>query len=188
MCRHAGFQWEGARQRELSRGSGARCGGGRGEQLCCAVYFVLYIPVICIVVVAVPSVCCSVKLPLSRPTSFCLFLSILLRTPAGGGAVACRFCCRPQPNHNKINTFWAKTPPQTPQIISIHFKFRYCFLQASRLESNCSCKARILLTIGTETFYNHLFSKDIAFLSSTLSLCPVISFSSYFPNSFFNIP
>ena len=32
----------------------------------------------------------SVKLPLSRPTSFCLFLSILLRTPAGGrgGCVA----------------------------------------------------------------------------------------------------
>ena len=31
------------------------------------------------------SLCCSVKLPLSRPTSFCLFLSILLRTLVGGG-------------------------------------------------------------------------------------------------------
>ena len=39
-----------------------------------------------------PSVCCSVKLPLSRPTGFCLFLVILLRTPAGGGAAAWRFC------------------------------------------------------------------------------------------------
>ena len=39
---------------------------------------------ICIVVVTVPFVCCSVKLPLSRATSFCLFLSILLHTPAGG--------------------------------------------------------------------------------------------------------
>ena len=44
-----------------------------------------------------PSVCCSVKLPLSRPTSFCLFLPILLRTPEGGGAAAWRFCCRRQP-------------------------------------------------------------------------------------------
>ena len=47
-----------------------------------------------------PSVCCSVKLPLSRPTVFCLFLSILLRIPAGGGAATWRFCCRPQPNQN----------------------------------------------------------------------------------------
>jgi len=48
------------------------------------VRFVLCIPLICIVVVAVPFVCCSVKLPLSRPTSFCLFLSILLRPPGRG--------------------------------------------------------------------------------------------------------
>ena len=50
-----------------------------------------------------PSVCCSFKLPLSRPTSFCLFLSILLRTPVGGGAAAWCFCCRQQlkPKH-----FW----------------------------------------------------------------------------------
>jgi len=32
--------------------------------------FALYIPLFCIVVVPVPFVCCSVKLPLSRPTSF----------------------------------------------------------------------------------------------------------------------
>jgi len=44
-----------------------------------------------------PSVCCSVKLPLSRPTSFCLFLFIVLRMPAGGGAAAWCFCCRRQP-------------------------------------------------------------------------------------------
>ena len=53
-----------------------------------------------------PSVCCSVKLPLSRPTSFCLFPSILLRTPAGGGAAAWRFCCRRQLNQNMGTTFW----------------------------------------------------------------------------------
>jgi len=56
-----------------------------------AVRFVLCILLICIVVVTVPSVCCSVKLPLSRPTSFCLFLSILLCTPAGEGEAAWRF-------------------------------------------------------------------------------------------------
>jgi len=53
-----------------------------------------------------PSVCCSVKLPLSRPTGFCLFLFILLRTPAGGGAAAWRFCCRqqPKPKHMVYDT------------------------------------------------------------------------------------
>ena len=65
--------------------------------------FLLCFPLICIVVVAVPSVCCCVKLLLSRPTNFCLFLSILLRTQAGGGAATWHFCCRPQPNHNSIS-------------------------------------------------------------------------------------
>jgi len=63
--------------------------------------FLLCILLICIIVVPVPFVCCSVKLPLSRPTSFCLFLSILLRTLAGEGAAAWRFHCWPQPNYNK---------------------------------------------------------------------------------------
>jgi len=67
---------------------------GRAGLLC---KFVSYFLLICIVVVPVPSLCCSVKLPLSRPTGFCLFLFILLRTPVGGGAAAWRFCCRRQP-------------------------------------------------------------------------------------------
>ena len=67
-----------------------------------AVRFVLCFLLICTVVAPVPFVCCSVKLPLSRPTSFCLFLSILFRTPAGGGVAAWCFCCRPQPIHNSI--------------------------------------------------------------------------------------
>ena len=62
--------------------------------------FVLCFPLICIVIVTVPLVCCSVKLPSSRPTSFCLFLSILLHTSAEGGASMWRFCCWPQTNHN----------------------------------------------------------------------------------------
>jgi len=91
---------------ELTRGSGGLSGGAVRESgsvvrvLFCG--FVLCNPLFCIIVVAVPSVCCSVKLPLSRPTGFCLFLSILLRTPAGGGAATWRFCCWPQPNHNSI--------------------------------------------------------------------------------------
>jgi len=64
------------------------------------VRFVLCFLLICIVVVTVPFVCCSVELPLSQPTSFCLFLSILLRTPVGRGTAMWHFCCRPQPNHN----------------------------------------------------------------------------------------
>ena len=48
------------------------------------VRFVLCFPIICIVVVPVPSVCCSVKLPLSRPTSFCLFSSHSPPHPGGG--------------------------------------------------------------------------------------------------------
>jgi len=66
----------------------------------CVVRFVLRFLLICIIVVPVPSVCCSVKLPLSRPTSFCLFYSILLCIAAGGGAATWRFCCWPQPNYN----------------------------------------------------------------------------------------
>jgi len=64
-------------------------------RLCSAGLFCIF-PFFCIVVVPVPFVCCSIKLPLSRPTSFCLFLSVLLCTPAGGGVTTWRFCCRPQ--------------------------------------------------------------------------------------------
>jgi len=53
----------------------------------CVLLFVLCILLIHIVVVVTALfVCCSVKLPLSQPTSFFLFLSILFPTPAGGGA------------------------------------------------------------------------------------------------------
>jgi len=126
MCRHDGFHWGGSGGAgTLSHGSGALGSGGRGERLCCAVCFVLCIPLICIVVVPVPFVCCSVKLPLSRPSSFCLFLSILLRTPAGGRAAAWRFCCRPQPNHNtgtqeEFTTFSSEEAKQlVPNAVSL---------------------------------------------------------------------
>jgi len=97
MCRHAGFRWGRRRGGDslAAREGAAPVLSGRAGLFCdlfCRVFLL-----VCIVVVPVPSVCCSVKLPLSRPTSFCLFLSILLRTVVGGGAAAWRFCCRKQP-------------------------------------------------------------------------------------------
>ena len=86
-------------------GTHSRLGAGAApvrfrESGCCTVrgcVFSLFVSLLFLF----PSVCCSVKLPLSRPTSFCLFLSILLRTPAGVGAAAWRFCCwrQPKPRH-----------------------------------------------------------------------------------------
>ena len=92
----------GATRRELSHGLGGRGAGPVRESGClgrtvrCCV-FLLFVHLLFLF----PSVCCSVKLPLSRPTGFCLFLFILLRTPAGGGAAAWCFCCRQQqkPKH-----------------------------------------------------------------------------------------
>jgi len=80
-----------------SRLAGARCWSCSGERLSGSCGSLLCFLLICTIVVTVPFVCCSVKLPLSRPTGFCLFLFILLCTPAGGGAAAWRFCCRRQP-------------------------------------------------------------------------------------------
>ena len=65
------------------------------------VWFVLCILLTRVIVVTIPLVCCSVKLPLSRPTSFCLFLSILLRTLVGRGEASWRFCYQLQSNHNR---------------------------------------------------------------------------------------
>jgi len=102
-----GSGWGRAGPREgtpgLARGCSAAAGGESSAFYCYASCILL----ICIVVVPVPFVCCSVKLPLCRPTSFCLFLSILLRTSVGRGAAAWRFCCQPQLNYHK-NVFFLK--------------------------------------------------------------------------------
>jgi len=57
---------------------------------------------ICTVLFLFPLFAVLFKLPLSRPTGFCLFLFILLRLPAGGGPAVWRFCCRraAAPNYN----------------------------------------------------------------------------------------
>jgi len=83
MCRHAGLLWGGwhGGNSLAARECAAPVLSEREGLLC---EFVSYFLLLCIVVVPVRFVCCSVKLPLSWPTSFCLFLFILLRTPAGG--------------------------------------------------------------------------------------------------------
>ena len=80
---------------------------GLGERAALFCWFVLCIPLICIVAVPVPFVCCSVQLPLSQPTGFFLFLSILLHTAVGGGEAVWCFCCRLQPNQNS-NAYYNK--------------------------------------------------------------------------------
>jgi len=78
---------------ELARGDGGEksvmdwehAGHWAVRAALCILLFVLYILLISVIVVTVPFVCCSVKLPLSGPMRFCLFLSILLLTPAGEG-------------------------------------------------------------------------------------------------------
>jgi len=89
MCRHAGFQVD-----ELAGGWGAKLiaapehAGHQAVRVALSTpLFVLHILLISITVNTVYFVCCSVKLSLSGPTSFCLFLSILLPTSAGGGAI-----------------------------------------------------------------------------------------------------
>jgi len=84
-------------------GTHSRLGSSRWQSWRAALWvvrFVLCFLLICTVAVIVPFACCSVKLPLSWPTRFCLFLFILLRTAAGGGAAAWCFCCWSQPNYN----------------------------------------------------------------------------------------
>jgi len=100
MCHHAGFWWgERGGGNSLAAWERAATAVVEGSSLGCAVR-VVFSPYLYRCCSCFPSVCCSVKLPLSRPTGFCLFLSILLHTPAGGGAAAWCFCCRPQPNQN----------------------------------------------------------------------------------------
>jgi len=83
MCLHAGFR--------LRRELGGRNSLAAWEHAAAVresgsvVWFVLCFLLIFIIVVTVPFVCCFVKLPLSQSMTFCLFLSILLRTRRGKG-------------------------------------------------------------------------------------------------------
>ena len=103
-CRHSGFCWGVSAAGTLSHLGSLRRRCGPRERVCFCRVFSLSVSFLFLF----PSVCCSVKLHLSRTTGFCLFIFILLRTPAGGGAVTWRFCCWPQPNHNTRQT-WCPT-------------------------------------------------------------------------------
>ena len=99
MCRHAGFRWGGqGGGNSLAAREGSAAVWSERAVLFCG--FVLYIPLFCIIVVPVPFG--SVKLPLSRPTSFCLFLSILLRTPVGGARPRGAFVAGCSRNQNRL--------------------------------------------------------------------------------------
>jgi len=80
-----GSGWEKLGGGKAVAGSGARMRQRAVRVALCVLLSVLCFLLICIVV-TVPFDRCSNKLPLSQPTSFFLFLSILLPTPAGGGA------------------------------------------------------------------------------------------------------
>jgi len=84
MSRHAGFRWGGVVRQELTRGSGGHSGGSVRESGSVLRVCFVYSPFFCIVV-PVPFVCCSVKLPLSVPTSF---LPVSFHSPPhpGGGS------------------------------------------------------------------------------------------------------
>jgi len=87
----------GVARRELTCGSGERSAGPVRESGFVLQSVLSCFLLICIVVFPVPFVCCSVKLPLSRPTSF---LPVYFHSPPhcrGGGAAAWLFCCRRQP-------------------------------------------------------------------------------------------
>ena len=86
MCHHAGFQVGELAGGEINRGSGVSRALGIES---CSLHFpnfcIFFLSVLLLLLFALFAV--SIKLPLSRPTSFCLFLSILLPTLVGGGVI-----------------------------------------------------------------------------------------------------
>ena len=90
----------GAGQREISRCSGAHgsC-GGRWERFSvfCCLCCVFSLSVSLLFLFPLFAVLWNCFYP--DPRIFCLFLSIPLHTPAGGGAAMWRFCCQPRLNY-----------------------------------------------------------------------------------------
>jgi len=102
---HVPSRWvpvRGAAPWDLTRGSGARGTGPVRESGClgCAIRVVfspyLYRYCSCSLLFAV-----LLNFSYPYPPVFCLFISILLRTLAGGGSATWHFCCRwqPKPKH-----------------------------------------------------------------------------------------
>ena len=88
----------GVARQELTRGSGA-CGAGPVRENAsvgsCGLFCVF--PLSVSLLLLFPLFAVLLNCPYPDPPVFCLFLSILLRTPAGGGAAAWPFCCRGEP-------------------------------------------------------------------------------------------
>ena len=85
MCCHAGFRWGnwvGVRQSRLGRAQGT----GQWELLCpfCCLFCVFSLSVSLLLLFALFAV--LLNCPYPDPPVICLFLSILLPTPVGGGA------------------------------------------------------------------------------------------------------
>ena len=111
-------------------------------------------------------VCSSVKLPLSLPTSFCLFLSILLCTPAGGGVAMWPFCCRLQPNYNNH---------RARSRIKILWQMVICFLlDYFSIASHFSVEAPLF------NLFSVLFTLPIKTVQPTPKKLLVISYSFFF--------
>jgi len=70
---------------------------GLRERVCCAVYFVMFSPYLYHCCSCFPLFAVLLNCPYPDPPVFCLFLSILLRTTAGGGVAAWHFFCWRQP-------------------------------------------------------------------------------------------
>jgi len=101
MYCHAGFGVGELARGEVNGGSRA-CEASAVRVALCISLFVLYILLISIVVVTVHFICCSVKLPLSRPTSFAFFFPFFSPSLRGKGRQSDHMvlCCWPGPNCN----------------------------------------------------------------------------------------
>jgi len=104
MCRHAGFRLGGG-WGELGWGKGLAAQelvvaavGESGSVHSCCLFCVFSLSVS--LSLLFPLFAVLLNGPFPDPPAFCLFLSILLRTPEGRGAAAWRFCYWPQPNYN----------------------------------------------------------------------------------------
>jgi len=71
------------------------------ERFCSAGLFCIF-PLSVSLLFLFPLFAVLLNCPYPDPPVFCLFLFILLRTPAWGGAAAWRFCCRLQPKPEQL--------------------------------------------------------------------------------------
>jgi len=81
----------------LSRLRRAQRRFGPRERFCSAGLFCVF-PFSVSLLLLFPLFAVLLNCPYPDPPVFCLFLSVLLRTPVRGGAAAWHFCCRLQPN------------------------------------------------------------------------------------------